>query len=464
MKQHQKQLLLSLLIVIDYNSLFPIQSFQIQPFFSIVRKRITRNIIIAQQHANDEEVSLMRSVGDSELSNAFEALPEREKYDTVLVGLCTKIIDASSKKKEKTEDEVANETEDEVLTGPVQLLEEMSMRNIRASTRSISVLIDAATQSKNAWVVADTMSSCIRNKSFITNRFGSLQGQKYPVIADSSPRIPPDDRIVEVASASAFLLWMVVTLIASKGVGSGPLLNDSFDYGDFAWNIFASTAFSLSLVVILVDNFYEISRSTLTFVKKDLELPKELPFSLGKGQLTGVVTRGLTRLFSSNTERDCECEAAAFFTAYSLGLPCFAFRPNALEAAILLFQSGQAPSFKTNYQLSPLLSQSGVIKILTWLMSPVAIESIKHPQLLSSDPREGIGFIKRIKEKCSSFDVPLSDVEDMLGDTSEEDLVQYAYVQAFQLIRENKEIISDLKDRLLTGTATVGDCVAVLEQ
>jgi hypothetical protein len=32
-----------------------------------------------------------------------------------------------------------------------------------------------------------------------------------------------------------------------------------------------------------------------------------------------------------DTERECECEAAAFFAAYSLGLPCFAFRPNALE-------------------------------------------------------------------------------------------------------------------------------------
>lgn len=58
---------------------------------------------------------------------------------------------------------------------------------------------------------------------------------------------------------------------------------------------------------------------------------KDMPLQLGTGQVTGTIIRGLMRLLTVDTERECECEAAALVAAYTLGLPCFAFRPNALE-------------------------------------------------------------------------------------------------------------------------------------
>ncbi len=50
------------------------------------------------------------------------------------------------------------------------------------------------------------------------------------------------------------------------------------------------------------------------------------------------------------------------------------FRPNALKAAVLVAESSQ----KEN-ELDPLASNTGIMKMLVWLMAPVAMESLKHP-------------------------------------------------------------------------------------
>uniref|UniRef100_A0A7S2E3J6 Uncharacterized protein n=1 Tax=Helicotheca tamesis TaxID=374047 RepID=A0A7S2E3J6_9STRA len=194
---------------------------------------------------------------------------------------------------------------------------------------------------------------------------------------------------------------------------------------------------------------------------------------MGSGQLTGTVVRGLSRLFSVDTERECECEAAAFFAAYSLGLPCFAFRPNALEAAVLVFESMNEANTpvpgitKGVNALDPLLSSEGILKVLIWLMAPVAMESSKHPQLISSDPREGTGLLRRLNERAE--DMGASEVINTLlmgeNDSVDEvgDLLQWAYAEADLLLRNNRKFVEELTERLAGGAATVGDCVAALE-
>mmetsp|Transcript_14971 Transcript_14971/g.20021 ORF Transcript_14971/g.20021 Transcript_14971/m.20021 type:complete len:138 (-) Transcript_14971:258-671(-) len=117
--------------------------------------------------------------------------------------------------------------------------------------------------------------------------------------------------------------------------------------------------------------------------------------------------------------------------------------------------------------LNPLLSSEGILKVLIWLMAPVAMECSKHPQLISSDPREGVGLLRRLSEKAESMgaveviDTLLRGEDDSIDEAG--DLLQWAYAEADLLLRNNRKVVEELTERLAGGAATVGDCVAVLE-
>jgi hypothetical protein len=77
----------------------------------------------------------LMNMGDlkSQLASAFSALDESDQYDAVLTGLCAKILDQPSLQG----DEVS-----EALKDPIQLLQEMNARRVKASGRSLMALID----------------------------------------------------------------------------------------------------------------------------------------------------------------------------------------------------------------------------------------------------------------------------------------------------------------------------------
>ena len=97
--------------------------------------------------------------------------------------------------------------------------------------------------------------------------------------------------------------------------------------------------------------------------------------------------------------------------------------------------------------------------------------SRKHAQLIASDPREGAGLLKRLKERSGSVGAEAAaDVEDILriggGEEEEEEtdaLLRWAYAEADAMLRENRGIVQELTERLAGGAATIGDCVAVIE-
>jgi hypothetical protein len=68
----------------------------------------------------------------SRLASAFAALDETDQYDAVLTGLCAKILDS------KDLDAKVG------LDGPIQLLEEMNARRVKASGRGLMALIDVS--------------------------------------------------------------------------------------------------------------------------------------------------------------------------------------------------------------------------------------------------------------------------------------------------------------------------------
>lgn len=101
--------------------------------------------------------------------------------------------------------------------------------------------------------------------------------------------------------------------------------------------------------------------------------------------------------------------------------------------------------------------------MLIWLMAPVAMEISKHPQLISSDPREAYGFLQRLFEK--SQNIQSSELRDALptDDAQINDYLRWSLAEADTLLRNNRKVVDTLSEALAGGAATVGDCVAILE-
>jgi len=394
----------------------------------------------------------------SRLSSAFAALGESDQYDAVLTGLCAKILDDTSDSATRA-----------ALQDPIKLMQEMNSRRVTASGRSLMALIDATCVSKDTKAMSEMMSLCLKNGG--VQKYGKLQ--RFITQLPSNPNarvtcsdgtkktrterleslaaIPKDNRVDEVSSAltfSAFAsLCFLVNIFGLDDIS--PFTNISI--------------FTLTLLG-LVDNFYDVINFGAGIASKDMKdvdmkLPEKgtLPLDLGTGKVTGTVFRGLTRLVTLDTERESECEAAAFYAAYALGLPCYAFRPNSLESAVLAIEST-----KKNTPLDPLLSSVGIQKLLIWLLAPVAMESSKHAQLVISDPRESSGLLERLEDKVSLLQDKDKDLFWLEGD-EKEDLLVWAYAEADKLLRDNKQVITDISNQLAGGAATVGDCVALIE-
>ena len=443
------------------------------------------------------------SAGASLLNDAFANLSQGDQYDAVLTGLCAKILDGGPKAAAAapTETGEADEVETSAstaalspterafatLSDPLSLLQEMNGRRVKAGPRSLSSLIDATVTTESASAMA-TVLSLAKTNGGIRN-YGSLQSFVTQIPTNPSARVmcpdgvsrtrderlavlqdvPADDRGTEVASALSTMA--VVGLCVFVRVAGGLLGLEELQGP-------ADLVLGTALTVGVVDNFYDAIKggtSLLAATQRDkipdaikdanVGLPdkEDVPLGLGQGKITGTVVRGLTRLLSVDTERECQCEAAALFVSYALGLPCFAFRPNALEGAVLVLESArQDDSYSKN--VDSLLSDAGILKVLIWIMAPVAMEASRHAQLIASDPREGAGLLKRLRERAGSVGPEAEDVvEDLLAGDGADALLRWAYAEADALLRDNRNMVEELTERLAGGAATVGDCTAVLE-
>jgi hypothetical protein len=114
-----------------------------------------------------------------------------------------------------------------------------------------------------------------------------------------------------------------------------------------------------------------------------------------------------------------------------------------------------------------LLSASGIMRVLVWLMAPVAMESTKHAQLIVSDPREAEGFLLRLEDYAKNTNAAAVTPEDLwwTDDAQERaDLLKWAFTEADLLLRDNKAVVNEISNRLTGGAATIGDCVATIER
>jgi len=420
---------------------------------------------------------ILASESDRLLNVAFSSLDAKDKYETVLSGLCAKVIDAGA------------ENAREGMVDPIRLMEEMNSSRIPAGPRGIIGLIDATALTSDARIMANVLSLSIKNGAIL--RYGSLQGNINPIPQSSSTfafgasgqeqerleglaPVPDDDRATEVSQAVIF-----------SGVVVGCIGINFFSglFGLEDLTVWTNLVLGVAITTVVVDNFFDaivmggsavakLNEDKLPDQAKNLNAPKkeEMPLGIGTGSVTGTVVRGLSRLLSDNTERDCQCEAAAVFAAYSLGLPCFAFQPNALEGAALVLESmggnsNDSDEFNLKGSMDSLASDAGLLKVLIWLMAPVAMEISKYPQLMSSEPREASGFLQRLADKSKNAEYAQTALEGALpvGDEQTDKYLRWALAEADLLLRNNAKTVDALSEALAGGAATVGDCVAVLE-
>jgi len=285
---------------------------------------------------------------------------------------------------------------------------------------------------------------------------------------DSVSDVPFDDRSKEIASA-----------LAVSAVAGACVFANFFHVDDLT--PYANLLLTGIVAIGVVDNFYDLIKTGTNIAAKqmakddasaagsdmtsqDFKLPdkESLPLGLGSGNLSGSVVRGLTRLLTVDAERESQCEAAALYAAYMLGLPCFAYRPNALESSVLVVEST-----RNDNSLDRLDSSSGIMRVLVWLLSPVAMESSKHSQLIMSDPREAEGFLERLEDLVKSRGEGLLDKDGtwwVNDDKERADLIKWAYTEADLLLRENRNAVNEIGQYLTGGAATIGDCVAIMER
>ncbi|KAL7576728.1 hypothetical protein ACA910_005647 [Epithemia clementina (nom. ined.)] len=426
---------------------------------------------------------VLQADAKSKLFASFSALSLGDQYDAVLTGLCAKIVDNNS----NTVDDDLYQRLDDTLS----LLQEMNQKRIVASPRSMMALIDATVKVQDAPTLAKVMSLSMRNGAITS--FGCCMPDIMPLPVSPQTRVkcrdgsvksrserlasvapfPTDERASEVAAA-----------LSTLAVAGTCELTDFIP----GWESASPLGHFLlggMIVVGVLDNFYDVIRAASGFAMDQVSKNKNnnddqtngynkngasaprmpekesLPFGLGTGQATGQIVRGLTRLFTIDPARDAMVEASALFVAYTLGLPVFCFRPNALEASVLAVDNRDE-----------LLSDTGLLRLLLWLLAPVAAESAQYPVLISSDPREAVGFLNRLEEYALNDPQVaqalwwINEYGDRmeLNEQERADLLQWAFTEADVLLRSNRKVVQELAQRLEGGAATIGDCIALLER
>ena len=123
---------------------------------------------------------------------------------------------------------------------------------------------------------------------------------------------------------------------------------------------------------------------------------------------------------------------------------------------------------------------AGLGRVLVWMMSPVAAEVQKYGKTVVSDPKRARRFLDamaaiqkaelrdvarapdqslalEVQQRLPHIDVPKSD-EDKNA------LLRWAYFEADTLLRQYGDLVVDVSDYLGSGTSSVGEVVALLEQ
>eukprot|EP00934_Nitzschia_sp_Nitz4_P008598 Nitzschia sp. Nitz4//scaffold290_size23356//8560//9821//NITZ4_008488-RA/size23356-processed-gene-0.26-mRNA-1//-1//CDS//3329546093//8588//frame0 len=387
--------------------------------------------------------------GDAEpsrLSFAFQSLNEKDQYDAVVTSLCERVM---------------NQGNVSALNEPLELVEEMNRRHIQAKYRTLTTLIDASTTLEDPKEMSHVMRVLVGTGA--TKEYGLLgrdispfpvlqsKKERHRMVLDSLKDVPSDNRHMEMTSALALAGAIVMCWVV-------PSLGDCTTLSPYIYVVWP-----MIVAFFALDNFYELITGGMSLLSDEFaqKLPPILPLGIGSGGTTKAILRGFQRLGPIDVERDCYCDAAAIVVAYGIGLPFYSFRPNGLEAAVIVAESAD-PKNRHKYSRS-LLTRDGILRILVWMMAPVVAEQGRYGHTINSNPREAELFLQRL-EFTNLF--PKKDIWwlDQEGLLCRSDLLKWACQEASQLVEHHEWRISDVAKRLSTNSATIGDCVAAMEE
>lgn len=382
------------------------------PAFS--RRPLSENVVMGQRvedrgnlkgAAMEEPDASAFSKASSQLDDVLGSLPAGEKYNAVLLSMLSRGGDVRSVS---------------------ELIDEMTSKRIKLSEESLNSLINNAVTGGSLPEIQRSLSAARKNGMCRTFATPQLQLPVSSASAlESLPSVPKDRRRKEKAAAYAFTLALGALL--------GAEFLDSIDF----------------------------------LLPTDVDAPPlPLVFGIGaagwaadryaaRGQVFGLIGKGLSRIFLSDLQRECAVESASLLLGYVLGLPCCASAPNVARPLDML---AKISDDMTKGLESPARL---VDRILVWLMAPAALENMLYDEMRMSEPSLAKKFLAAVRRQEAVLGV---DVQQggWLPDTDANRL-KWAYSQARSLLQKYSAVREELQDSMAAGISA-GECVNLIER
>jgi len=173
------------------------------------------------------------------------------------------------------------------------------------------------------------------------------------------------------------------------------------------------------------------------------------------GSALATLSRGFSRLFERDLQRECTAESASFLVGYILGLPCMAFMPTAARPIDLLIEAG-----KPMAALCPAPARL-IDRLLIWQLAPVAAEHQAYADMLVSSPKIANEMLQAARRREASLGIDVQ--EGGWQPDADEERVRWAYSEARRLLKRFSGAREELQDQMAAGVS-VGQCVVLLEE
>jgi len=359
----------------------------------------------------------------------MEALSDDEKYNILLQSRAATLVQALGNKGKGPAG--AAMTMPQTFQPIYKLIEEMTEKNVRISPKSFAALVDAASLSRDLSVIQECMLLARRNGA--SRVFARGVGTLSP---------PPPLRASTVAGGGA----------AASEIDALPPVPHDERTSELGAGVAALTVLGGALMVEALGPLVHVDTWPATVVLVGAAVAAGLDLTQRQGEEVKLVLAGLSRMFMRDPEREARVQAATFLSAYLLGLPCFCFSPNVLEAVKMTTDVEEFAEM--------LSSPVGMNRVLVYMLAPVVVEEANHLQLIASDPRQARALVQVCRERRRGRE---GGWEGEADEKEEERLLRWAYEEARRLVGMNSGLLEKLRQRMESGGATVGDCVALLE-
>jgi len=361
----------------------------------------------------------------------MEALSDDEKYNILLQSRSATLVQALGNKGKGPGG--APLTMPQTFHPVYKLIEEMTEKDVQLTPKSFAALVDAASLSRDLSVIQECLLLGRRNGA--SRVFARGVGTLSP---------PPPLRATATAGAAA---------AAAAAIEALPPVPRDERTSELGAGVAALTVLGGALMVEALGPLVHVDTWPATVVLVGAAVAAGLDFTQRQGWYVKLVLAGLNRIFMRDPEREARVQAATFLSAYLLGLPCFCFSPNVMEAVKM---TTDVKEFAES-----LSSSVGVNRLLVYLLAPVVVEEANHMQLIVSDPRQARALAQVFRERRRGREGRVGAGEE--EEEEEEVLLRWAYEEARRLVATNSGLLEKLRQRMESGGATVGDCVALLE-